>query len=135
LVPVERDLGFALRPQEAFGTRGRGSLAVEALGFVRLGAGGAEQHDLAPRPALGHGRELRQVVDHLAWTAGTRRGGERAHAREHETARTRRPHRGRYLTFVPGGTSFSKPHKTALPSSAPASTMPWDSTPMSFAGL
>src|SRR5712691_11783924 len=40
-----------------------------------------------------------------------------------------------YLTLAPGGTSASKVHSTALPSTDAASTMPFDSTPISFAGF
>ena len=51
------------------------------------------------------------------------------------SARVASEHASSHFTFVPGATAASNVQSTALPSTEPASTIPFDSTPMSFAGF
>ena len=123
-VEHERHLRFAARPQERVAARLRG-LAVEALGLGRLGGRRAEEEDLPRRPPVRDGQARGEVVGQLV-------GGRPA--RDDEGYEEERG-RADYFTFVPGGTSASNVQSTALPSSDAASTIPNDSTPMSFAGF
>ena len=141
--PGERKLGLSLRPHEGVPVRGR-RLAVEAVRLLRLRGRRAEQENGPRRPALGVGEPFREVVGDLPRDAraaqGKGAGGKDAgDEKEDGSGAARSPmhalFRRRYRTFVPRGTSASKVQSTALPSTDPARTIPFDSTPISFAAL
>ena len=93
--PGERDLGLPLGPEEAVALRRR-RLAVEAFDLVGLGGRGAEEQDVAGRPAVGHGDAPRQVVhDPLGRGRACERGRGCDHDEQTRQALQRRGRRGR----------------------------------------
>ena len=126
-VPLEGHLGLSLRPEERL--FGAARLAVEAVGQPWLGRRRPEAQDVRPRPRLGHRHPRREVVHHRL------RPRRAADPGQGEAETGERGETAAHFTFVPGATSASKEQSTALPSIDPASTMPFDSTPISFAGL
>ena len=125
--PLEGHLGLPLRPEE--GLRGTSRLAVEAVGEPRLGRGRPEAEHVGPGPGLGDRRARGEVVDDRSGPPRAPGPGQgQGEGRDEGEAAA-------HFTFVPGATSASKEHRTAFPSIEPARTMPFDSTPISFAGL
>ena len=108
-----------------------------------LAEGAVGHHHVAPHDAVDVAAVDRLVAacDEQREQVEVARDERHRQARERERAAPERQLEGaeavplRHLTFVPGATSVSNVQSTALPSTEAASTMPFDSTPMSFAGF